>query len=170
MAILTTDIDTHLSGGTCNSNPDLSLGGVRSTTELSPCVAEENLFSNVDGAEACTGSTRYRGVYFRNGNACLTLTSTKLWISTVTPSTDTVIAMALAGEGLNATMETICPDTVAPVGECFTSPATKACGLCLGSVPTVQHFGFWLRRIVTACASAFNNDDWAYTIEGDTAA
>lgn len=170
MAILTTDVDTRLSGGASESDPDNSLGGVKSSVELSPTVAEENLFNNVDGAEASAGSTKYRGLYYHNGHASLTLQSTVIWFSTQTPSSDTSVEMALAGEGLNATMETIANENTAPVGESFTAPATKGAGLSMGNVPFSQHFGFWLKRIVSAAASAFDNDDWAYTIEGDTAA
>lgn len=170
MAILTTDVDTRGSGGTGETNPDNWLGGIKSNTELSPTVAEENLFSNVLGQEASDGSTKYRGLYFHNGHASLTLTLTVIWFTTQTPSADTVIAMALAGEGLNATIETIANEDTAPVGETFTSPATKAAGLSMGSVPFSQHFGFWVRRIVSAAASALDNDDWAYRIEGDTVA
>ena len=170
MAILTTDVDIHGSGGTGETNPNNWLGGVRSNTELSPTVSEENLFANVDGAEASAGSTKYRGIYFRNGHGSLTLESTVIWFTTQTPSGDTDVAMALAGEGLNATIETIANEDTAPVGESFTAPATKGAGLSMGNVPTVQHFGFWIRRIVNAAASALDNDDWALRIEGDTAA
>lgn len=38
----------------------------------------------------------------------------------------------------------------------------------MGNVPNGQHYGFWIRRIVSPAASAYDNDDWAYTIEGDT--
>ena len=170
MAILTTDVDVFGSGGTAESDSNAWLGGIRSNTELSPVVAEENLFANVDGAEASAGSTKYRGIYFRNGHASLTLEATVIWFSTQTPSSDTIVAMALAGEGLNATIETISDEDTAPIGETFTSPATKGAGLVMGDVPTLQHYGFWIRRIVTAAASAFDNDDYAWTIEGDTAA
>ena len=172
MAILTTDVDTFLSGGASNSDPNASLGGIRSTTtELNPVVSEENLFANVDGDEASAGSVKFRGLYYENGHASLTLEATTIWISTTTPSTDTVIAMALADEGLNATMEgPLANEDTVPATVSFTSPATKAGGLVMGNVPTLQHFGFWIRRTVTAAASAFNDDDWAYTIEGDTAA
>jgi len=170
MAILSTDILTRLSGGACNSNPDCSLGGIISTTVLSPTVAEENLFNNVDGAEASAGSTKYRGLYLLNNHGSLTLENTVIWFTTQTPSADTVIAMALAGEGLNVTMESVANEDTAPVGESFTSPATKGAGLSMGNVPFSQRFGFWVRRIVSAAASAQDNDDWAYRIEGDTAA
>lgn len=171
MAILSTDLLARLSGGASNTDPDLSLGGVMSTTTvLSPTVAEENLFNNVGAAEASAGSTKYRALYLLNNHGSLTLENTVIWIPTQTPSTDTIIAIALAGEGLNATMETVANEDTAPVGESFTSPATKGAGLSMGNVPFSQRFGFWIRRIVSASASAFNNDDWQFTLEGDTQA
>lgn len=171
MAIVVTDILSRLSGGPSNSDPDLSLGGVMSTTtELNPVVAEENLFNNVPGAEASTGSTKYRALYLLNNHGSLTLENTVIWFPTQTPSSDTIIAMALAGEGLNATIETVADEDTAPIGETFTSPATKGAGLSMGNVPFSQRFGFWLRRIVSPSASAFDNDDWQFEIEGDTAA
>ncbi len=171
MAIVATDIVTRISGGASETDIDNALGGVMSTTTaLAPAVAEENVWNNVDGAEASAGSTKYRGLYLLNDHGSLTLENTVIWFTTQTPSGDTVIAMALAGEGLNQTMETIADEDTAPSGETFTSPATKGAGLSMGNVPFSQRFGFWLRRIVSAAASAFDNDDWAYRIEGDTAA
>lgn len=170
MAILTTDVDIHGSGGAGESDTNLWLGGVRSTTELSPAVSEENLYANVDGTEASAGSQKYRGLYFRNGHASITLEATTIWISTQTASPDTDVKIALAGEGLNSTIEVIADEDTAPVGESFTAPATKAGGLVMGDVPTLQHFGFWTERNVNAASGAFNDDDWALTIEGDTVA
>lgn len=168
MAIPTTDIDVHGSGGSGETDPNNWLGGVRSNTELNPVVSEENLFANVAGQEANDGSVKHRGIYFRNANGSLTLDLTVIWFTTQTPSSDTSVAMALAGEGLNATIEIIADEDTPPVGETFTAPATKAAGLSMGSVPNTQHFGFWIERTVIATASAFNDDDWAFRIEGDT--
>lgn len=129
MVILTTDVDTRLSGGASESDPDNSLGGAKSSVELSPTVAEENLFNNVDGAEAATGSTKYRGLYYHNAHGSLTHQSVVIWFSIQIQSSDTVMAMTLAGEGLNATMESIADEDTAPVDETFTSLATKGTGL-----------------------------------------
>ena len=170
MAILTTDVDVYGSGGTGETDSDLWFGGVRSNTELAPAVAEENLYANVDGTEAAAGSQKYRGLYFRNGHASITLEATTIWISTQTASSETDVKIALAGEGLNNTIEIIANEDAAPSGETFTAPATKGGGLVMGDVPTLQHFGFWTERNVDAAASAFDNDDWALTIEGDTIA
>lgn len=171
MAILTTDVDIFLSGGASNSDQHAALGGIRSTTtELNPVVGEENLFRNVDGAEASAGSIKFRGLYFENGHASLTLEGTKYWIITQPTNAKVDIDIALAGEGLNATMETVSDEDTAPIGETFTAPATKAAGLSMGDVPTLQHFGFWIRRTVTSGALAQNDDDYDWRIEGDTAA
>lgn len=171
MAILSTDLDLRLSGGACNSDPDCALGGVKSNTAICPAVAEENLFNNVDGAEASAGSTKYRGLYLHNDHGSITLANSVVWLPTNTPSADTEIRIALAGEGLNGTMETVADEDTAPCGESFgCPPATKGAGLSTGNVPTMQHYGIWLRRVVSSCASAQDNDDWQIEWEGDTTA
>lgn len=171
MPILNTDLLLRLSGGAGNTDPDLALGGVMSTsTSISPTVAEENLFNNVGGAEASAGSTKYRGLYLLNNHGSLTLSNSVVWIPTQTPSASTIIAIALAGEGVNATMETVANEDTAPAGESFTSPATKGAGLSTGALTFGQRFGVWIRRIVSASAGAQDNDDWALEWEGDTPA
>ena len=167
MPIVASDIHVRLSGGAVNSAPTASLGGVKSSTSVVDAT-EGNKFANVGSAEALAGSTKYRGFYAHNNHGSLTLQSTVIWISSQTPSTGTDIAIALAGEGLNATMETIANEDTAPVGETFSAPATKGAGLSMGNIPTTQHYGYWERRIVQASSSAFNNDDWDISIEGDT--
>ena len=171
MAIISTDLILRLSGGAANTDPDLALGGIMSTTTaISPTVAEENLFNNIGGTEASVGSTKYRGLYVLNNHGSITLASSAVWIPTQTPSTSTIIAIALAGEGLNATMETVVDENTAPIGESFTSPATFAAGLSTGNVPFGQRYGIWFRRIVTAGATGLDNDDWAFSWQGDTTA
>lgn len=170
MAIVATDLVMRLSGGSSNTDPNASLGGVMSTTVVSPTVAEQNLFANVSAAEASSGSTKYRGIYLLNNHGSISLTSSAVWISTQTPSTDTIIAIALAGEGVNATIETVANEDTAPVGESFTSPATFGAGLSTGTVAAGQRYGVWCRRIVSASAAAYDNDDWALSWQGSTTA
>lgn len=49
----------RLTGGASNSDPDASLGGVMSNTEISG-TALNNLFDDVSPDEATSGSTEYR--------------------------------------------------------------------------------------------------------------
>jgi hypothetical protein len=172
MAIVATDLLLRLSGGACNSDPDCALGGVMSTTTaICPTASEENLFNNVDGAEACSGSVKFRGLFFLNSNGSLTLSNSVAWLPSNTPSCCTIVEFALDLAGLNMDMDTIAnEDTVPCPTLCYVSPATKGAGLSTGAVPTLGRFGAFYRRTVTACAGAQNNDDWSIEWEGDTPA
>lgn len=169
MPIVAGDIDFHLSGGVGNTDPNLALGGVRSTTQVVDNV-DNNIFDDVTGTEAGSGDTEYRGLYFRNAHATITLLNTRIWIESNTTSTDDTADIALAGEGLNATMETVANENTAPVGEVFSAPANYAAGLVMGSVPATQHYGFWIRRTVNASAAAFNANSFQLKLQGETSA
>lgn len=155
----------RLSGGASNSNPANSLGGVMSNTT----AAGASLFDNITGDESASGESEYRGVYVLN-NGDVDLQNAFVWIQTNTPSPDTTIAIALAGEGANATMETVANENTAPVGETFSSPSSKGTGLSIGTLASGQRYGIWVRRTVTAGAAAYNNDTFTLRVEGDTAA
>lgn len=169
MAIVASDIQFRLSGGGANSNVNASLGGAKSSTQITD-AALHNLFDQVSGDESAAGDIEYRCIYVHNAHATLSLQNAVVWISTNTPSTDTVVAIALAGEGLNGTAETVANESTAPIGETFSSPATKGAGLSLGTIPAGQHYAIWIRRTVSAGAAAYNTDSVVITVEGDTAA
>jgi hypothetical protein len=170
MPIATTDLLIRLSGGSSNSDPNVSLGGVMSTTTAVTDNTTHNLFDQVDGTESNAGDTEYRGVYLLNNHGSLTAQNTKVYISSNTASADTTIDIALAGEGLNATMETVANENTAPVGETFSAPTTYAGGLNMGNIPAGQRFGLWIRRTVTAGAAAVNDDAVTIKYDCDTAA
>jgi hypothetical protein len=171
MPIIATDLLLRLSGGAANADPDLALGGIMSTTTaISPTVAEENLFNNFTAAETTAGSTKYRGLYLLNNHGTISLTASAVYIPTQTPSTTTAVAIALAGEGLNVTMETVVNELTAPVGETFSAPATFGAGLSTGSVPAGNRYGLWVRVVVDALSPAYDNDDYQIAWQGTTTA
>lgn len=169
MAITASDLEFYLSGGSSNTDPNASLGGVISTTAITNS-SDNNLFDDVSGDEADSGDTEYRGIYLKNNHGSLTLQSSVVWFSSNTTSADDTLNMALAGEGLNATMETIANESTAPSGESFSAPASKGAGLSVGNVPTGQRYGLWLQRVVNASASATNANAATISWEGDTTA
>lgn len=169
MAITATEIQFRLSGGAANSDVNASLGGAKSSTEIVNATLH-NLFDVVSSTEAQSGDTEYRCIYVHNAHGTLTLQAAKIWISTTTPSTDTDIAIALAGEGVNGTAETVANESTAPVGETFTSPTSEGAALTIGDIPAGQHQAIWIRRTVTGPASAYNTDSVVLTVKGDTAA
>ena len=169
MPIVASDLKIRLSGGAGNSDPNAALGGAKSSTEVTDNTTH-NLFDQVSGTESNAGDTEYRGVYLHNGHGSLTAQNTHVYISSNTGSADTTIDIALAGEGLNATMETISNENTAPAGETFSAPTTYAGGLDMGNIPSGQHYGLWIRRTVSAAAAAANDDAVTIKYDCDTAA
>lgn len=64
MPIIDTEIQYRFSGGASNSNPNASLGGVKSSVSIG-----STLFDDVSSAEAAAGSVEYRCYYIHNANA-----------------------------------------------------------------------------------------------------
>jgi len=169
MAITAADLKIYLSGGAGNSDPNASLGGIISSTEVTDNTTH-NLFDQVSGTESNAGDTEYRGVYLKNTHGTLTLQNTKIYISSNTGSADTTIDIALDGGATNATMETLSDESTAPSGETFTAPTTYAGGLSIGNLAAGEKKGLFIRRTVNAGAAAVNDDAVAIKYDGDTAA
>lgn len=168
MPITAADIKFFLSGGAANSDPNAALGGAKSSTEVG--TALHNLFDQVSGDESNSGDTEYRCIYIQNDHGTLTLQNAVLWISVETGSADTSLDLALGGEGLNGTAETVADESTAPVGETFSHPTTKASGLSLGNLAPGDFYPVWVKRNITASATAVNDDTGTLKVEGETAA
>ena len=164
MAITSTDIKYRLSGGGGNTDPALSLGGAKSSTD-----APSGLLDTVTSGEAASGDTEYRAFYVHNAHATLTLEAAKLWIQANTPSADTTLEVGLGTSAVNATEQTIANEGVAPSGVTFVAAADEAGAISLGDIPAGQHRAVWLKRIVSAAAAA-SNDTASLRVKGDTAA
>src|SRR4030095_11773878 len=104
MPIVASDLKIRLSGGAANSDPNASLGGAKSSVEVVDNTLH-NIFDIVTGTESLAGDIEYRGVYLHNGPATLTAQNVRVYISSPTTSTADEWDIALAGEGLNGTME-----------------------------------------------------------------
>lgn len=168
MAVVSGDIKYYLSGGATgagNSNPAVSLGGVITTT-----LVGTNIFDNVTSGEATAGDVEYRCIFVKNTNATGTLYSAKAWIVTNTPSGDTEVKIALAGEGVSATTEIVAGEGSAPSGESFAVCANEGAGLSLGNLVAGAYYGVWIQRTVTLGASAYSNDGFTLRVKGDTSA
>lgn len=162
MPIISSDIKYKLSGGAANADPLLALGGVISSVD-----AAATIFDDVSSAEATAGDIEYRCVYVKNTHATLTALGTKMWIQTQTPSGDTDVAIALAGEGLNGTAETVANEATAPVGETFSAPSSFAGGLTIGNLAPGDHYPVWVRRTVNAAAAVYA-DSFTLRVQCDT--
>lgn len=170
--IAATDIVLRLSGGASNTDPDASLGGAMSTAPGGVITTAQlnNLFDDVSGDQAAAGDVNYRAFFIENDHASLTLSNIKLWINTVSPSPDTAFAIALCEEGKNSAIEVEADEVTPPSGESFSSPTNKAAGLSLPDLDAGDYIGIWIRRTVSASASAVASDGPTLRVEGDTPA
>lgn len=159
----------RLSGGAGNSDPNSSLGGTISTTAVTDNTTH-NVFDVVSSAESSAGDTEYRCIYVRNSHASLTLQSAKVWINTNTPSADTAVRIALGTSAVNATEQTIANESTAPSGVTWSTAANEGAALSIGNIPNGQHKAIWIERVISAAASAANDDSYILSYAGDTAA
>lgn len=162
MPIVAGDIDYRLSGGAANADPDLSLGGVKSS-QLAPA----DQFDDVNSTESSAGDTEYRCFYVHNDHPTLPLQNPVIWF--LSNNTSGRVTMGLGTSAINGVEQTVANENTAPAGVSFSQPASKGAGLALGSIPAGQHKAVWLRRLVAPATGAVN-DTYQIRVEGDTAA
>ena len=172
MAIVASDIQTRLSGGAANSNPNLSIGGVMSSTAWAGGVLHD-LFDVITGDENAASTVDYRCVYVRNGHATLTLLGATVWLTSQTAGGATVdmgLDPAAIGNGTTTGVAaTPANETTAPASVTYSSPASKAGGLVIGDIPAGSAKAIWFRR-TAANSAAIDNDGVTLNIAGDTTA
>lgn len=168
MPITSTDIKFRLSGGGSNTDPNASLGGAKSSTEIGTGL--HNLFDQVGSAETTSGDTEYRCFYVHNAHATLALENAVIYIQSNTPSGDTSVEIAVGSAAVNGTEQTVANESTAPTGVTFSSAANLGAALALGNIPAGQHRAVWVKRIVNAGAAAYNDDQVTLRVQGDTAA
>ncbi len=173
MPIVDADITFRLSGGASNTNVNLSIGGVMSSTAWAGGVLHD-LFEVISGDENAASTVDYRCVYVRNGHATLQWgPNIKAWLSAVTAGgADLAIGLDPAGVGNGSTTgvaATPANETTAPTGVTFSAPTTKATGLAPANVAAGSVFALWVRRTATNCAAA-SNDGGTIQVQGDSPA
>lgn len=166
MSIVPTDIRVNLSGGAGNTDPNASLGGAISTTELVD-NALHNLFDRVLGAESAAGDVEFRAVFIRNAHATLTLETARVFIRSNTPSPGTHCQISVATEE-GSPIQIIPNEKTAPTGQTFSDAAAEGTALVIGNLAPGASRGLWIRREVTAGAGAFSNDQITIEVQGDT--
>jgi hypothetical protein len=153
MAIVSTDLKFYLSGGGSNTDPNASLGGVISSTQVG-----SNLFDDIGTAEAASGDTEYRAYFVKNTNASNTV------------ATATSMQIAVCDEGVGNTIETVGNESTAPTGPTFDDAEDEANALTIGNLTPGQAFGIWVKRVVASTTTAFPNDTATLRVKANTAA
>ncbi len=169
MPIASTDIKFYLSGGAANADPNASLGGEISATEIIS-AGLHNLFDIIASSEASAGDIEYRCFYVKNTHPSLTLQNAKLFVQTESPSTDTDEEIGLGSSAVNGVEQTVADEQTAPTGVTFAQANGEGAALVIGDIPPGEHKAIWLKRVVSASAAAYSNDSSVIRVQGDTAA
>lgn len=166
-------INTGPGNSTAQPNPNDSLGGFMSSTQLTAATLN-NLFDDVSGDENAASDVEYRCIFFHNSHGTLALQAPKLWIASETAGGATA-AVALDGTGVvaaglaTAQAERVANENTAPTGEAFSAPTTKGTGIAVADIPAGSCVGVWVRR-TAANTGAQNLDGVVLRLEGDSAA
>ena len=141
-----------------------SLGGAMSASAVPTTL--NGFFDIVSSAEASAGDTEYRCLYVANTGTTTAL-SAKLWIQSNTANADNQIAIALGGEGVNGTAETVANENTAPSGESFSEPSNEGAALSLGDLAQNDEYPVWVRRTVNAGAAADASEAFTLRVKYD---
>ena len=140
------------------------IGGTKTANELTSGLLND-LFDQVSSDEALAGKLSYRCFYVENQHATLTLSGAGLYITSQTTSTSTSIA---GGRGLNnaGIEEAELANELIDPGAVFLDTVDQI--IALPDIPPASFVGIWLRRNVSANASAADADTSTFEIRGDT--
>lgn len=170
MPIVNSDINLmYLSGGAGNTDIQVSLGGVISSS-LITSGSLHNLFDLVSSAESLAGDTEYKCIYVKNSHSTLTLQNAKIWIASNTANPDTIMDIGLGPSPISGTEQITSNESTTPSGVVFTRPSIKADGILIGDLIPGATKAIWIRRTVNTNASAINDDSFLLGFGGDTAA
>lgn len=136
------------------------LGGAKTATAWQNGV-KHDLFDKFTPAETLAGDEFFACVFFENGNATITMEDIALWVSSVTPSADTEVAIGLAPEGKNSAVEVIGNELTAPAGVTFTTPTTQGAGLTPVNLAPNDYIGVWVRLTINAASAAAAGDGFS---------
>jgi hypothetical protein len=158
------------------TDPDASLGDYRASSLITTGV-DNNVFDDVTGAEASSGDTEYRAIALHNNHGSLDLQSAVCWIQVDTGNGEDDISFAqeapTASES-TGNIQTIANESTAPTGVSWSDATTKgtgqACPNSGGDLAFGEWVGIWLRRVISAAASAAAAESVTIRVEGDTAA
>ena len=151
------------------SSSGVGLGGAISANEITS-GALNNLFDDVDSDQSSTGITEYRCLYAKNNHGTLPLQSAVGFINAQTVSPDTSIEFGLGSSAVGGVEQTVGSETTAPTGVTFTALTGKENSQAIGDIAAGSHKAIWIKRIVSAGASAYSNDNGIIEVGGDTAA
>ena len=138
-------------------------------TEISDATLH-NIFDVVSSDDAIGGSVNFRCIYMKNTNVSLTFAEVISYITSNTPSVDTVLGIGPGTAAVGGVEQLIPDEDTAPIGVAFVEGEGIGNKVDLGSIPPTSYKAIWLRRLVSAGAQAVASDLSTIRVEGSTVA
>jgi hypothetical protein len=161
--IISTELEYYKSSNTANS-----LGGAIDIASSIVHNTEHNLFDVITASESSSGDTEYRCLYVKNISSRSVLGNSKIWIYTNTPSTQSDVSIGLGTSAISGTEQTIANEGTAPTAVTFSQPTNFSTALSIGNLTAGQYKAVWIKRVITALSSAYNDDNFTLAFAGDT--
>lgn len=166
MSIVVSDIGMYLTGGSSNTNPNLSLGGNVSSTEV---VSNQlhKLFRRIDEGEASSGVTLYRCVAIKNKDPSLEMRNVAFYMVVDSKAADSLVLYSKAQAGKNVVETPVADEFTTPTGGNinFIAALNRSGGLSLGNLDAGDFINVWIKYIVQPGALPFPNDEWKMRVE-----
>lgn len=157
------------------NNNSVNAGSFITGNEYTILVTGNTDFTLIGAANSLAGTTfTATGAGAGTGTAGLTARNMVVWVQTNTPSGDTTVEIAkdLAGVGDGTTSgvaDTIADEGTAPAPSLTFSPAANVgAAISIGDIKAGQAIGIWVKRIISAAASAAANDNYVLRFQGET--
>ena len=130
------------------------LGGAATSTEVSSTPLN-NIFDDVDEAEALAGDTEYRAVdIYNDGDELAAVTA--IYMKVPTTSVKTQLQLGIESSHIDSTT-VITNESTAPAGVSFSYYDTST-KLSIGDIAAGEYSRVWIKRIVDTAASNQRND------------
>jgi len=160
----------RLTGGSANNNPNVSLGGAMSSTEVTTAILN-NLWDNVGGIESRDGDIEYRCLALYNQHGTANMINSRVYVLSNTTSANDEVDIGFSGSVPVNTDESInngTNESLAPAGVTFTHPTDLASALNTGDILPGYRRYLWSRRTVQPGAAAQANNTYSLRITAET--
>ncbi len=145
-----------LSGGASNTDPDASLGGIISSTQMVDATVE-NLFDNVKRKEILVGKNEFRAFYIKNSSSTLPIHGAVIYVDQDPLQTTVTFGLDPAGSGNGSTtgvMQTIPTEDTIPTGVTFEDINEYKLKLPLPTLKPLESVGIWMKRVAVGSGAA----------------
>lgn len=160
MAVTPNQLQFFLSGGSGNTNPNLSIGGAISNTPVVGIL--NNLFPDVTSSEASSGKTDYRCIYLRNTSISDSLYLSEVYVSSQI-SGASYIQIGTLPVGTLAPLLAV--DTMAPSGVAFSDTSVNQ-KISVGTIPPQSSVPIWIKRQTDPSTGFKERDNFILKISG----